>query len=152
MHLIDNPATRVAWKIRDIQHRHMLMIQNILERYGLHFGQPRILYTVMTMNGAVQKNIAEKLQISPASLAMSIKRMQKAGLLEKVIDEKDLRTNQIRITAKGLQVHKDSLAEVTTSDHQMLAGFSPEEIAQLNDYLERIYQNLSQIEVPVHVK
>ena len=152
MHPTDNPATRIAWKIRDIEHRHLQMIQGILDRFGLHFGQPRILYMVMTMNGAAQKEIAERLRISPASLAVSIKRMQKVGLLEKIHDEKDLRVNKVRITDKGIKVQEGFRAEALATDRQMLSGFSSEELTQLEDYLERIYQNLTQIEEPKHVK
>lgn len=143
MHPTDNPATRIAWKIRDIEHRHLQMIQGILDRFGLHFGQPRILYMVMTMNGAAQKEIAERLRISPASLAVSIKRMQKVGLLEKIHDEKDLRVNKVRITDKGIKVQEGFRAEALATDRQMLSGFSSEELTQLEDYLERIYQNLT---------
>lgn len=150
MHPTDNPATRIAWKIRDIERRHLQMIQGILERFGLHFGQPRILHTVKTMNGAPQKEIAEKLQISPASLAMSIKRMQKVGLLETVHDQKDMRVKQVRITAKGIRVQEDFHAAATASDRHMLTGFSAAELARLEDYLERIYQNLKRIEAPDH--
>lgn len=142
MHPTDNPATRIAWKIRDIEHRHLQVIQGILDRSGLHFGQPRILYAVMTMNGAALNEIAEKLQVSPASLTMSIKRMQKVGLLEKVNDEKDLRVKKVRITAKGINAHESFRAEATASNQQMLSGFSQDELTQLEDYLERIYQNL----------
>lgn len=152
MHPTDNPATRIAWKIRDIEHRHLQMIQGILDRFGLHFGQPRILYTVMTMNGASQNEIAEKLQISPASLAVSIKRMQRVGLLEKVTDEKDLRVNKVRITEKGIKVQEGFRAEACATDRQMLSGFSPEELAQVEYYLEQIYRNLNQIEVSKDVK
>ncbi|MHB1461276.1 MAG: MarR family winged helix-turn-helix transcriptional regulator [Armatimonadota bacterium] len=138
----ENPATAIAWKLRDIQHRHMLMIHSILDRHSLHCGQPRILHTVADMDGASQREIADKLQISPASLAMSIKRMCKAGLLEKVASETDQRTNQIRITPKGMQQHIDCLSECAEADARMLEGLSQAEIGQLGDILSRIYDNL----------
>lgn len=138
----DNTATRIAWKIRDIQHCHLLRIQSVLARYDLHFGQPRILHVVKKLDGATQNEIAQKLQVSPASLAMSIKRMQKAGLLEKLCDENDLRVNQIRLTEKGLLAQEESLKDVITVDNRLLENFSEEEIANLENYLERIYRNL----------
>ena len=134
MHPTDNPATRIAWKIRDIEHCHLRVIQWILEHCGLHFGQPRILHTVKVMNGAPQKEIAARLQISPASLAMSIKRMQKAGFLETV------------------NVQEEFHAAAVASDQRMLSGFSPAELEKLEAYLERIYQNLKRIEEPDHAE
>lgn len=149
---LKDPAARIAWKIRDIHHRHMQHVHNVISRYGLHPGQPRILHTVACMDGATQKEIAARLQVSPASLAMSIKRMQKAGLLEKVGDRRDLRINQIRLTAEGKRVQAASLAELIASAQRMLAGFSPEEIDLLASYLDRIHQNLQREEEPVHAE
>jgi DNA-binding MarR family transcriptional regulator len=146
MNLLDNPATEIAWKIRDIQHCHQLCIQSVLARYDLHFGQPRILHVVMEMDGATQNEIAVRLGVSPASVAMSIKRMQKAGLLEKTGDEKDLRINQIRLTQKGHMVQKESLMEVISADKKMLNGFTEDEIRLFNGFLNRIYENLNNTE------
>ena len=144
--LKDNPATQIAWKIRDIHHLHMQNIIGIIEEYGLHTGQPRILHTIADMNGTTQTEIANKLKISPASLAVSIKRLQKAGLLEKVTDENDLRVNQIYLTEKGEKVQSESLADLIKSDNCLLSGFSLEEIEQLNSSLTRIYTNLKKAE------
>jgi DNA-binding MarR family transcriptional regulator len=144
--LKDNPSTQVAWKIRDINHLHMQNIMGIIENYGLHSGQPRILHTIANMNGSTQKEIADKLQISPASLAVSIKRLQKAGLLEKVTDESDLRVNQIYLTEKGRKVQSESLADLIAFDNYLIEGFSPDEISQLDSFLCRIYTNLKKAE------
>lgn len=146
MRLIDNPATKIAWRIRDIQHCHQLRIQTVLARYGLHFGQPRILHVVGEMDGATQIEIAQKLGVSPASVAMSVKRMQKAGLLEKIGDEKDLRINQIRLTPKGKAVQLESLKELIADDNRLFSGFSEQEIQALSGYLDRIYDNLKKTE------
>ncbi len=147
MNQLENPATAIAWKLRDVHHQHMLTIVGILDKYSLHCGQPRILHTVADMDGASQREIADKLQISPASLAMSIKRMCKAGLLEKVASETDQRTNQIRITPKGMQQNIDCLTECAQADAKMLEGLSQAEIGLLSGLLARIYDNLVQMTV-----
>lgn len=147
-----NPATAIAWKLRDVQHRHMLTILSVLERYNLHAGQPRILHTVADMDGASQKDIADKLQISPASLAMSIKRMCKAGLVEKVASETDLRTNKIKITPKGMQMHVDCMKACAQADQKMIEGLSEQEIEQFGDILSRIYNNMQKLEVSTDVQ
>lgn len=147
MDLCNNPATAIAWKLRDVQHRHMLTILGILDRYGLHNGQPRILHTVSHMDGASQREIADQLQISPASLAMSVKRMCKAGLMEKVASENDLRVNQIRVTPKGMLLLSDCFTECARADKRMLDGLSDAEVEHLNSILTRMYDNLLQLEV-----
>ena len=83
MLLKDNPATQIAWKIGIIHRLHSQKISGVSEDFGLHPGQTRILSTVGEMNGSTQKELADLLRITPPSMAVSIKRMQKAGLVEK---------------------------------------------------------------------
>jgi DNA-binding MarR family transcriptional regulator len=143
----DNPATRIFWKVRDVHHRHMYLMKNIHARFGLHIAQPRILFVIARLNGSTQSQIAEEMQVSPASLSMSIKRMQKAGLLEKVKDEHDLRRNQIRLSPAGQEAMDNSLQSLMQMDNQMLHGFNDAEIDQLGSYLDRMFANLGNIPV-----
>jgi DNA-binding MarR family transcriptional regulator len=148
MILSENPATQIAWKIGMIHRLHMQNIAGINENYGLHSGQLRILHTISVMNGATQKELADRLNITPASLAVSVKRMQKAGIVEKVADQTDLRNNRIYATEKGRRIQTDSLAEFIAFDNSLLEGFSPEEFRQLDDYLLRIQNNMKEAKSP----
>lgn len=135
-------STQIAWKIRDAHHLHMNHLQNIISSYGLHIGQPRILYTIKELNGATQKEIADKLNVTPASLAVSIKRMERAGLIEKNISESDLRRNYITLTDYGNRILNDSYLSLLKMDDQMVQGFSEGELEELVGFLDRIYANL----------
>ena len=135
-------GTKLWWKIRDVEHKHMVNITAILSKYNLYPTQPRILGVILRMDGATQKEIAEEIQTSPSALAMSIKRLQKAQLIEKTFDEKDLRTNKIVVTPKGKKIHDESLDEIIKEDCRMLENFTPEEVSKLMSFLDRIYDNI----------
>jgi DNA-binding MarR family transcriptional regulator len=140
--LKENPATQLAWKIGKIYRLHMQNISGVNENYGLYQGQSRILETIAEMNGSTQKELADTLSISPASLAVSVKRLQKAGVVEKTADQADLRNNRIYITEKGQKIQKDSMSEFIRFDNTLLAGFEPGEIKELDAFLTRIQTNL----------
>lgn len=142
----------IMWKFRSIQHMHMTRVHRLLCRHGLHFGQPQILHAVRHLNCASQKELAETLRVSPASVAMSVKRMQKAGLVEKTVNENDMRENRIRLTEKGREIVDESLFEIVSSEKQMLSGFSADEVAILGGYLDRMHQNLCKSEEPDNVE
>ncbi|RCX21009.1 DNA-binding MarR family transcriptional regulator [Anaerobacterium chartisolvens] len=135
-------STQISWKIRDVHHLHMNHLQNILSCYGLYFGQPRILHTIKELHGATQKEIADKLNVTPASLAVSIKRMERAGLIEKKMSKTDLRRNYITLTEHGTGILNDSYSSLLKMDNKMVQGFSDEELEKLAGYLDRIYENL----------
>ncbi|MEA4889424.1 MAG: MarR family transcriptional regulator [Clostridiaceae bacterium] len=142
--------THMVWKIKNIHHMHSALMQEVLAGYGLHFGQPRILFTVDEMTGATQKELAERLQITPASLAMSLKRLQKAGFLEKDVNSKDLRCNKIRLTKKGRQAITRCHQKLAELDARMFGDFSPLELEQFQDFIRRIETNLGNAEVTEH--
>lgn len=91
---------------------------------------------------ASQKEIAAKLGISAPTVAISIKRMEKAGLVQKIADETDLRRNLITLTEKGQQIIDESQTVLDKIDEEMLDGFPPQEKEQLKILFLRIIYNL----------
>ena len=122
---------------------HRYYISKTASSFGVYRGQPRMLEYLTEHGESTQRDIAEAMHITPASVAVSVKRMAKAGLVEKTADENDLRFNKIKITPKGEEINRACRAEFDKTDEQMFRGFSPQEIQQFSSYLERIYKNLS---------
>lgn len=135
--------THLAWKIKDIHHVHANLAQMVHGASGLYMGQPRILITIKELEGASQKEIADHLHVTPASLAMSMKRLQKAGFIERHVDSKDTRINKIHLAPRGEEVIESCRRKMVWIDQQMMSGFSDQEKEQLAGFLERIHTNLS---------
>jgi DNA-binding MarR family transcriptional regulator len=96
---------------------------------------------------ASQKELADFLGIRPSSLAISIKRMEKAGLVRRVTDRNDLRRNIITLTKKGEQLVRECTLVFDDIDKRMYEGFSAEEKEQLRKYYIRIINNLEKLGV-----
>ena len=130
---------------------HKLIELCVLHRYsvgqkasaaGLYRGQPPLLDYLLKNGESAQKDIAEHLHVSPASVAVSIRRMEKNGLVTKVCDESDLRRNRISITEKGIRVLHDFHSFCLDLDRKMFSGISEPELVQLEDFLNRMTENL----------
>jgi DNA-binding MarR family transcriptional regulator len=135
--------TQLSWKLKDIHHQQTNLAQLALNSIGLHFGQPRILFTIRHLQGASQKEIADRLHVTPASLATSLKRLQKAGFLARSIDDHDQRINNIELTERGHHVLHICKMQMDSIDRLMLQDFSSEEQDQMFSYLDRISANLN---------
>ena len=135
--------THLAWEIKDIHQVHANLAQMVHGAGGLYMGQPRILITIKELEGASQKEIADHLHVTPASLAMSLKRLQKAGFIERHADSKDTRINKIHLAPRGQEVIESCRRQMVWIDQQMMAGFSDQEKEQLAGYLDRLHTNLS---------
>lgn len=122
---------------------HRYRISTALSGINLYRGQPEILEYLTLHGDCSQRELAENLGVTPASIATSIKRMSKAGLIERTPDETDRRINRLRITENGETVRKAGRAECDKIDKIMFTGFSDEEISVFSDMLSRIGKNLS---------
>lgn len=118
-------------------------IQEATADIGLYFGQLPILEYVIAHDGCTQKEIADAIQVTPASVAISTKRMQKAGLLEKTVSDHNLRSNQLAVTLKGRELSQRYRSKFDEVDQKMFAGFQESELEQLDSYFERLIMNLS---------
>lgn len=109
----------------------------------IYRGQPEILGYLLSHGDCSQKELADSLGVSPASIATSLKRMSKSGFIERTPDENDRRINRLRITPEGKEVFLKGKAECDKVDKIMFNGFSLVEIEKFSDMLSRIGNNLS---------
>lgn len=118
-----------------------LFLQEANNECGLYAGQFPVLHYVFEHDKCTQIEIADNLSVTPASIATSTKRLQKAGLLVKEVDEENLRCKKISLTQKGKEVTHSCGKRCYGFDKRMFEGFSKEEMISLNSFFERILNN-----------
>ena len=111
--------------------------------YGIYFGQPPILNYILNNPDSTQKEIADFLGVSPPSVATSVKRMEKSGLLMRVADKSDARRNNLQITEKGIELLQFAHTAFDEIDAVSLKAFTDEELDMLISFIERMNANLS---------
>lgn len=89
-----------------------------------------------------QRDLAQQLRCSPATVAVSLKGLEKNGYVSRMADDKDARRNRVTLTDKGRRAVDLGGESFRAVDRQMLAGFSEEEKTQLNGFLIRMLENL----------
>lgn len=127
----------------DLECYRRFVTHDSLKDSKVYFGQPPILEYLLKNGCCTQNELAAAMSVSPASMAVSIKRMQKSGLVEKVNDENDMRRNKITITDFGKSQIEKLHLKFDEIDQKMYAGFSNEELEQLKSYIDRLNKNLS---------
>ena len=89
-----------------------------------------------------QRDVARRMRISPATVAVSLKTLERDGYVERSADVRDARRNLIALTDKGRRAVELCGESFQAVDQRMLAGFSPEEKTQLTGFLTRMIDNL----------
>jgi len=108
----------------------------------MHTGQLRLLEFIKLNAGCTQAEVAEHLMISPASVAVSTRRMEKAGLVEKRTAENNLRCKRLYITEKGKKLTERCRKAFDELDMVMFSGFTEEELEIMINHLDRLLENV----------
>lgn len=122
-----------------------------LNRQGLgDIGSPRLLMVLRDREAEhgqppSQRELADLLHVSAATIATSLKSLERNGYVERRTDPVDSRRNLISITRKAIEALENSHRVFQAVDDFMFSGFSDEEIAQINHFHLRMLQNLYQI-------
>ena len=111
---------------------------------GLYRSQHQLLMYISDHPNQSQKEIARLNRISPATAAVTLKKLEKGGYIHRVADDRDNRCNQICLTEKGKLVVEYSIRYFSQVQQRMFAGFTEEERTRLTGDLERIKKNLTE--------
>ncbi len=133
--------------ITGAMHRLELMrrirFRNMLGARGLHPGQPPLLEYIAQHPGCTQKDAASELDVSPASAATSLKRLEKSGLVCRRGDPSDARRNCLYLTAEGEKRRLASQVDFDALDARMFSGLSEAELAGFKALCDRMFDNLA---------
>lgn len=109
---------------------------------GLYRGQPPVLHALWDQDGLTHGELAQRLQITPATITKMIQRMEKAGFLQRKPDADDQRVSRVYLTEAGRAVRADLQAALDRLEVENFAGFSDDEKVVLRRFLLRIRDNL----------
>lgn len=140
--------SQIFWLMRRISALHKLRLRRKTAPLGIFSGQMPLLMYVDQHPGCTQRDIAEALGVSTPSVATSIKRMQKAGMLQKLADEMDIRCNKISLTDKARQVIEAGRQLFDEVCAESLAGIAEQEMRLMERLLRRMEKNLGGEEFP----
>ncbi len=110
----------------------------------LQMGQLPLLGMIKELAGCSQNTLAEKLNITPASVALSCKRLEQAGLIERRVDRSNRRCNMLFVTPKGHEVAVRCKRNFDAVDSLMYGGLSEQECAALANMLVRMTDALGE--------
>lgn len=122
---------------------HRKEVERFAAELGVHRSQHFVLMRIADAGGsASQKELAKRLEISPAALAVTLKKLESGGYLEKKPTENDSRLNEVMLTDKGWEVRHLSEEKFSRIDEQMFNGFTDGELETLVSFLKRMQSNL----------
>jgi len=125
-----------------VLYRYALMyLAKRLKPYGLCGGEhPFILY-IKNNPGVCQEKLSRELGIDKGTTAKMTRKLEEGGWIERKADKNDKRFNRLFTTQKSEKVYDGLMKEIDGWYGIILSGLSPQEIALLNNLLEKAAGN-----------
>ena len=132
--------------IGQVCRRHHRRAHELLESLGLYQGQPRLLHVLWDREGCTHSELAQQINVRPATITKMLSRMQEAGFVERRKDPDDHRVSRVYLTAAGRGIQEQVHQVWRQLESEAVAGFSADERALLHGLLTRIRDNLDRTE------
>ncbi|MCI8653471.1 MAG: MarR family transcriptional regulator [Angelakisella sp.] len=97
-----------------------------------------------------QRDIEEQLKLSNPTVTGILKRMERKGLITRVVGSRDRRCKEVRLTEKCARLGERLHPKAGTMIDQMFQGFTQEEFDTLNCLLRRLLENCGQVQEEKH--
>ena len=114
----------------------------MLDEIGLYRGQQFVLCALWDEEGLTHSELADRLRVHPATVTNALKRMERAGFLERRADPKDQRVSRVYLTDAGRDIRGAVERVWAELERQTFSGFSEGERQMLEGFLDRVRGNL----------
>lgn len=130
-HLI-NRASRLGMRVADSR----------LRPLGIVSGQLPTLSALRDKTSLSQKELAQLIHVEQPTMAQTLARMERDGLVQRQPDPDDKRSSLITLTQEAEAKIPQIMATLHQGNDEALAGFSDEEKELLLNLLRRVVSNL----------
>ena len=100
-----------------------------------------MIHMALLGEGCTQQTLAESLEIEMPSLTRTIKQLETAGLIKRIIDENDKRSRLLYFTPMGKGRMYDIESTLAALRDEVYAGISDEELNIMALCINKIEQN-----------
>lgn len=141
-----SPAHQVLFRGMRLMKLHRTVLDREFNKTGVYRSQHQILMIIASNPNASQRDIAQHMNVSTATIAVSLKKLERGGYIQRIVDQSDNRFNQICLTDAGNTVVERSRLFFEKVEEQMFHNFTEEELMTMKNLLDRVCQNLSLME------
>jgi DNA-binding MarR family transcriptional regulator len=108
---------------------------------GFSPGQFPVLIELWNADGLTQREILDRLDIEQATLANTLARMERDGLIDRRPHPKDKRATQNYLTEKGRAIEAEAMIAAEEADQALFKGFRRFEKELMLEYMRWAIEN-----------
>ena len=120
-------------------------IGKVFSQYGLNPGEFDVLATIRRAGAPYQLSPTElftSMMVSSGTMTNRIDRLEQAGLVERIPDERDRRGTLIKMTDKGFELIEAAVTAHVENEHRILSVLDKEEREDLSRLLRKLLRSI----------
>lgn len=128
-----------------VNHMARLFAKGLQERIaplGIVIGQFPVLLELWEKDGVTQKELLERLALEQATLANTLTRMERDGLIRRTKNPSDARSQQIWLTDQAQSVRDQAYEAANDQNGVALSNLTESEKAQFMELTDRIIRSM----------
>jgi DNA-binding MarR family transcriptional regulator len=139
-----NSPTEIAGRLRPVLLRLNRELRRETTAFGVTGGQASLLELIRRTPAVGVRELASREGIAPASMSVSIARLEKAGLVSRTIDLHDRRRQALTLTPEGERILRTLRTRRTVWLAARLDRLPPEKLAAVEAALEPLAELLDE--------
>ncbi len=108
---------------------------------GFSAGQFPILLELWSEDGLTQRQLLARIDVEQATMANTLARMERDGLIERRVHPSDKRAQLVHLTEKAREVERQAIAAAVAAEEALLGGFRRFERELLLEYIRQAIDN-----------
>jgi DNA-binding MarR family transcriptional regulator len=130
--------------ITKIHHLGRRVFSDLLKKHDMEIGpgQGRILFALWQQDNVPINDLTKRTLLRKSTLSELLDNLESAGHVIRIQSEQDRRKILIRLTDKTRKLQSTYIKLSAKMTEIFYKGFTPEEIDELEEYLDRILKNL----------
>lgn len=113
---------------------------------GFSPGQYPILVTLWEQDGLTQREVVDRLEIEQATIANTLVRMERDGLVERRKHPTDKRAQLLYLTPRAKSIEAEARSAAAAAEDALFAGFRRFERELLLEYMRWLAENARRLE------
>ena len=112
---------------------------------GLAPGQFPVLLELWSGDGLTQRELLDRLDVEQATMANTLARMERDGLIQRRRHPRDRRAQLVFLTSRGKALRESAMAAARATEDALFHGFRNFERELLLEYMRMVLANLGRV-------
>ena len=108
------------------------------KRFNVSIPEWRVIAILGRFPGLSAVEVAERTMLDKVAVSRAVTKLIKKGRIDRVFADADKRRSILNLTEEGHKLHDEIASLALDFEHDLVQGLSAEELAQLNNLMERL--------------